>query len=178
MRRSRRACFSLFALLAGALFLLGAPVEAEAHPDEITAPWFHVGGGVGLYEGSTPRPHFEGGVGFHTFLFYAAGGVQVVWDKPGPYATVGLAIPIPIVRPLIGLRFGWSDLDNTRFTDFSLHVQLGAIIRKPKFPLAFMFTVDPGGWGVVKAGGFSGANHSLRFTGNLVIYPPLPGAKH
>lgn len=179
MRRIRRTLHLCFAVaLAAGLILLGAPSEAEAHPDEITAPWFHVGGGAGFYQGTTPRPHFEGGAGFHTFLFYASGGVQVVWNKPGPYVALGAAIPIPIVRPLIGVRFGWADLADSQFTDFSLHVQIGAIVRKPKFPLAFMFTVDPGGWGLVKAGGFSGSNHSLRLTGNLVIYPPLPPGAH
>jgi hypothetical protein len=173
MRRTRRTPIAFICALTAICFVsLSVPDDARA--DEITAPWFHVGGGAGFYQGTTPRPHFEAGVGFHTFLFYAAGGVQVVWNKPGPYTALGVAIPIPVVRPLIGVRFGWQDLADSRFTDFALHVQLGAIVRKPKFPLAFMFTVAPGGWGIVKAGGFSGANHSVRLSANLVIYPPHP----
>ena len=173
MRRIRR--FSPLLVLLVSCFLVAAmPSTAAAHSAETTAPFVHVGGGAGFYQGSHPRPHFEVGGGFHTFLFYATGGFQLVYDKPGPFAALGLAIPIPIVKPLIGLRFSWLDLASTAFRDFSLHVQIGAIIRKPKFPLAFMFTVEPGGWGLVKSGGFSGANNSVRFNANLVIYPPVP----
>jgi hypothetical protein len=97
------------------------PVSARVSIDKpkrsgLTAGWRHVGGGFGTayvpeFDAAKHMGRFELGAGGNTVGLYGGGGLEV----SGSSATLisasavgfaGMALPIPVVHPLIGVKVG------------------------------------------------------------------------
>ena len=81
-----------------------------------TAGWRHVGGGFGAayvpdFGAATPMGRFELGAGGYTVGLYGGGGLEIAGSSATPVGAtgvgyVGMAIPAPVVHPLIGVKVG------------------------------------------------------------------------
>jgi hypothetical protein len=97
----------------------GASVEQSPEPAKKSVPWglggwAHFGGGGGVLIGAR-RAHPVGrvDVGFGGYLFLVYGGLAANVSFSGHLDLVvtgvgyaGLVLPIPLVKPLIGFKFG------------------------------------------------------------------------
>lgn len=122
-------------LLIGFSLLFAAPAAAQATVDDtpIEVPreqaenggakkpppygfggWAHFGGGAGVMIGARrvhPTGRVDVGFGGYLFLIYGGLAANVTFSNHLDFVLtgagyVGLAIPIPLVRPLIGFKFG------------------------------------------------------------------------
>ena len=81
---------------------------------DLNSRWFHIGGGGGVIadpyseQGSAAGRFIIGG-GAYTIGFYGGGGMEVTGSaistpSVSAVANLGLAVPVPVVHPLVGLR--------------------------------------------------------------------------
>ncbi len=81
---------------------------------DLNSRWFHVGGGAGVLadpysqQGSVAGRFILGG-GAYTIGLYGGGGMEVTGSaistpSVSAVANLGVAIPVPVVHPLVGLR--------------------------------------------------------------------------
>jgi hypothetical protein len=97
------------------------PVSARVSIDKpkrsgLTAGWRHVGGGFGTayvpeFDAATPMGRFELGAGGYTVGLYGGGGLEVSGNSAtlisaSAVGFAGMALPIPVVHPLIGVKVG------------------------------------------------------------------------
>ena len=152
-------------ILAAAALLLAMTAPAEAAVQggrtatvagDLTSQWFHVGGGAGGVRklgspGITPSARFDLGGGFYTFLLYSGGAINITADAETPFmlsgvGSVGIAIPLPVVHPLIGLKGGAGFHSDTETVAPQLVIgpQVGFIVRKfdGRPGLRFAFDVE------------------------------------
>ncbi len=154
----------LLAIAAASLLLAVAPGAAEAHDGgrkatvagDLTSQWFHVGGGAGGTalvgrDGMMPTARFDLGGGFYTFLLYSSAGVNISADAATPFmlsgvGSIGVAIPVPVVHPLIGIKAGGGVHTDTEALGPQLVIgpQVGFIVRKfdGRPGLRFMFDAE------------------------------------
>jgi|GEM_PF-2844724 len=98
---------------------LPAATEAEAPAGKKKPPfgfggWFHVGGGAGAMIGARkvhPTGRFDLGFGGYLFLVYGGLAMNLTTSSHLKFVATGvgyagLAFPIPVVRPLLGFKFG------------------------------------------------------------------------
>jgi hypothetical protein len=95
-----------------------APIELQLPGKKVHPPgfggWFHVGGGAGAMIGARkvhPTIRFDMGFGGYLFLVYGGLGLNITGSQHLDFVLTGvgyagLAIPIPVVRPLFGFKFG------------------------------------------------------------------------
>ena len=110
-----------------------SPSEPEPAPDpdpekkgarligDLNSGWFHLGGGgaaqagftttEGLTSSISPAGRFTIGGGGYTFFLYGGGGMDLTFSTLAPLQLtgvgyVGIAIPLPVLHPLIGIRGG------------------------------------------------------------------------
>ena len=138
--------------------------EERTVAGDLTSPWFHVGGGAALQfpfdvesgfgEPIDPAGRLTIGGGWYTFMFYVGGGADFTFGPLSPFqlsgvVTLGMAIPVPVMHPLIGFRAGGGPhlsgdplLPNAD-PHWTLGPQIGFILRtfdgKPGFRLMFDF---------------------------------------
>ncbi|MCP4869389.1 MAG: hypothetical protein GY898_11805 [Proteobacteria bacterium] len=129
--------------------------SGSAHAGDANKPWFHVGGGFGatvvdLESRTAVRTgRFVVGGGRYVPFFYGGGEFQLSGSsyealKMSGIGYVGIAPPIPVFHPLIGVRVGgghhMSQKGDTLLPHLTVGPQAGFILRKfdGKFGLRFM----------------------------------------
>lgn len=81
---------------------------------DLTSRWFHVGGGAGMVadpvgDVASHAGRFVLGGGGYTFMLYGGGGMEITGSAVttpsfSGVGYFGVAIPVPVVHPLIGVR--------------------------------------------------------------------------
>ncbi len=122
----------------------------------MTRGWRHVGGGFGTawvpaFDAATPMGRFELGAGGYTIGLYGGGGLEVAGSSATPISATavgyaGMAVPVPVVHPLIGVKVGaGGHLDHQGAgPHVTVGPQAGFILRPydGDFGLRVMFDVD------------------------------------
>jgi hypothetical protein len=123
---------------------------------DLTSQWFHIGGGAGATSKlganrTTPSARFDLGGGFYTFLLYSGASLNITANRDTPFmlsgvGSVGIALPLPVVHPLIGIKAGGGFHTDTENVGPQLVIgpQVGFIVRKfdGRPGLRFMFDVE------------------------------------
>lgn len=84
---------------------------------DVSRGWIHVGGGFGATVADVEKRYsvrsgrFTAGVGKYVPFFYGGGGLEITGSEFDPIKLsgvgyVGLAPPIPVFHPMVGMRFG------------------------------------------------------------------------
>ena len=152
----------LLALTTLAALLSAPPAHAEPETrkatvaGDLTSQWLHIGGGAGALSkpGSdvlSPAARFDLGGGFYTFLLYSGVAVNITANRETPFmlsgvGSVGIALPVPVVHPLLGIKGGGgfhSDTDSVA-PQLVIGPQVGFIVRKfdGRPGLRFMFDAE------------------------------------
>ncbi|GEM_PF-2558706 len=137
------------------------PVEVQvAAPrprrKDLTSGWRHIGGGFGTawvpsFDAATPMGRFELGAGGYTVGLYGGGGIEIAGSSATPISAsavgyAGMAVPIPVVHPLVGVKVGaGGHMDHQGAgPHVSVGPQAGFILRPydRNFGLRVMFDVD------------------------------------
>jgi hypothetical protein len=115
--------------------------DKRSYLGDVNSGWFHVGGGGGMVAqvrgATTGGGRFTLGFGGYTFLFYGGAGFEMDWNPLIPWKIhgvgyLGVAIPVPVVHPLVGIKVGGGGAlthDLTFEPSVSLGAQAGVIIR-------------------------------------------------
>jgi hypothetical protein len=139
-----------------ALLLILVP-SGEARAGDANKAWFHVGGGFGATvvdadsRTAVRTGRFVIGGGRYVPFFYGGGELQV---SSSPYEAVkltgvanfGLAPPIPVFHPLLGVRIGGGHhlVKDTMLPHLTLGPQVGFILRKYDGRIGLRFMMDAG----------------------------------
>ncbi len=131
--------------------------SGSAHAGDANMPWFHIGGGFGAtvvdvdkrYSVRTGR--FVVGGGRYVPFFYGGGELQVSGSQFDPVkltgvAYAGLAPPIPVFHPMVGVKIGGGHHLTVDGMKPHLHVgpQAGFILRKYDGRPGIRFMMDGG----------------------------------
>ena len=138
------------------------PIDSEEEEDEksylgdVNSGWFHLGGGGALIRPGTGAftggGRFALGFGGYTFFFYGGAGFEMDWSPVVPWkvhgvAYLGVAIPIPVVHPLIGVKvaggMATDPLGGRIGPSLGIGGQAGVIIRAFDRGGGFRFMVEP-----------------------------------
>jgi hypothetical protein len=113
---------------------------------DLTSKWFHIGGGFGgvgpgVVDDGAPTygaGRFVLGSGGYTFLLYGGTELAITHTQVEPLRIegagfVGVAVPVPVFHPLIGIRGsigGHFGTDKSFLPQVSVGPQAGFILRK------------------------------------------------
>jgi hypothetical protein len=124
---------------------------------DLNRGWFHIGGGFGATviepesNLAVRSGRFVLGGGRYVPFFYGGGGVEITGHELEPFkltgvAYLGLAIPVPVVHPLIGLRVGGGHhlSDGEMRPHVSVGPQAGIIVRQFDGKVGMRVMVDAG----------------------------------
>jgi len=145
-------------LTSCAAVLLSLAPCATAHAGDANMPWFHVGGGFGatvvdVDSGAAVRTgRFAVGGGRYVPFFYGGGEFQLSGSEYEPVKLtgvgyIGLAPPIPVFHPLLGVRIGGGHhlaKGTTMLPHLTVGPQAGFILRKFDGKVGLRFMMDGG----------------------------------
>lgn len=124
---------------------------------DLSKKWFHVGGGFGgVGDGAVqgdgmPSLRFVLGSGGYTYFLYGGSELAVTTNQQTPFRIegagyVGMAVPIPVLHPLIGVRgaIGGHMHGDQFLPQVSVGPQTGFILRQYDGRLGLRLMIDGG----------------------------------